>query len=94
MKKLGLDVYGVSYDTPKSNASFAAKNNLPFRLLSDSDRSLARAVGAGRALLPLPKRVSYLVGEDGRVMKFYPKVNPKTHASHVLADFLATIAID
>ena len=94
MKKLGLDVFGVSYDTPESNARFAATNDLPFRLLSDSDRSLARAGGAGRALLPLPKRVSYLVGEDGEVLKFYPKVDPKTHASEVLADFLATIAVD
>jgi peroxiredoxin Q/BCP len=84
----------VSYDTPENNASFATKNGLPFRLLTDSDRSLARAVGAGRALLPLPKRVSFLVGEDGRVVKSYPKVDPKTHASEVLADFLATIAVD
>lgn len=84
----------MSYDAPEINASFAAKNNLPFRLLSDSDRSLAKAVGAGRALLPLPKRISYLVGGDGRVLKSYPKVSPKTHASEVLADFLATIAVD
>jgi peroxiredoxin Q/BCP len=84
----------VSYDTPESNASFATQNNLPFQLLSDSDRALARAVGAGRALLPVPKRVSYLVGDDGKVMKAYPKVDPKTHASDVLADFLATIAVD
>jgi peroxiredoxin Q/BCP len=84
----------VSYDTPESNASFAAKNNLPFQLLTDSDRTLARAVGAGRAFLPVPKRVSYLVGDDGKVMKAYPKVDPKTHASDVLADFLATIAVD
>jgi peroxiredoxin Q/BCP len=84
----------VSYDAPAANASFAAKNNLPFRLLTDSDRSLAKAVGAGRALLPVPKRISYLVGDDGLILKSYPKVDPKAHASEVLADFLATIAVD
>ena len=94
MQKLGLAVYGVSYDNPNTNRDFAEKNKLPYLLLSDTDRSLARAVGAGRALLPLPKRVSYLVGEEGRVLKSYPKVDPKTHASKVLADFLATIAVD
>ena len=84
---LVLKVFGVSYDTPDTNAKFAAKYHLPFLLLSDSDKSLAKQVGAARALLPLPKRISYLVGADGTVLKAYPSVDPATHDDEVLADF-------
>jgi peroxiredoxin Q/BCP len=80
-------VYGVSYDSPETNRAFAEKHRLPFLLLSDTDRALAKAVGAAIPLLPFPKRISYLVGADGRVLKAYPKVSPATHAEEVLEDY-------
>ena len=83
----GIEVFGVSYDRPEVNARFAAKHRLPFTLLSDSDRSLAKRVGAAWPLLPVPKRVSYLVGADGTVLRAYPSVSPTGHADEVLADF-------
>jgi peroxiredoxin Q/BCP len=79
-------VLGVSYDSPEKNRLFAEKNGLPFRLLSDRDHELAKSVGAARALLPFAKRVSYLVGPDGRVLEAYADVDPKTHAEEVLED--------
>ncbi len=82
----GLTVLGVSYDSPESNRRFAEKYHLPFLLLSDTEHRLAKAVGAARALLPFPKRISYLVGPDGKVIRAYPEVNPSTHAAEVLAD--------
>ena len=82
-----MEVFGVSYDSPQKNRSFADKNSLPFLLLSDRDRSLAKAVGAARALLPVPKRISYLVGTDGTILKAYPSVSPSKHADEVLEDF-------
>jgi peroxiredoxin Q/BCP len=84
-------VLGVSFDSPETNRDFAASNDLPFRLLTDRDRALAKAVGASRALLPLPKRVSYLVGADGRVLNAYPEVDPKTHAAEVIKDLRALV---
>jgi peroxiredoxin Q/BCP len=82
-------VLGVSYDTPETNRRFAAAHHLPFRLLSDRDRSLARAVGAAIPLLPFPKRASVLVGGDGRALKVYPSVKPAAHAAEVIADYRA-----
>lgn len=79
----------MSYDSPEKNRAFAEKNNLPFLLLSDSDKELAKSVGAGRFLLPLPKRISYLVGPEGTVIKAYPSVSPAKHADEVIADFRA-----
>ena len=84
---------GVSFDSPEKNRAFAEKNNLPFLLLSDKDHDVAKAVGASRALMPFAKRVSYLVDEDGIVLKVYPKVDPATHAQEVLEDYRALISI-
>ena len=82
---------GVSYDTPEKNRKFAEKNVLPFRLLSDRNHELARSVGAARALVPYAKRISYLVGPDGKVLAAYPSVDPSTHAQEVLDDYRALI---
>ena len=80
LEDAGLTVVGVSYDTPDANRAFAERHRLPFKLLSDGDRSLAAAVGAKSRLLPVPKRISYLVGADGVILKTYPKVSPSTHS--------------
>ncbi len=77
----------MSYDSPATNHAFAEKHHLPFLLLSDSDRTLAKAVGAAIPLLPFPKRISYLIGADGTVLKAYPKVMPASHAEQVLEDY-------
>lgn len=86
LEEAGLTVLGVSFDRPEVNARFAERYGLPFRLLSDSDHALADAVGASRLLLPVPKRISYLVGADGTVLQAYPSVVPASHAEEVLAD--------
>lgn len=84
---------GVSFDAPAKNRKFAEKNALPFRLLSDHNRELAKSVGAARALVPFAKRISYLVGADGKVLAAYPKVDPKTHAQEVLDDYRALMTV-
>ena len=75
-----------SYDKPEDNRKWAEKNNLPFKLLSDRDKTLAKAVGAARSMIPVPKRISYLIGADGLVLVAYPDVKPGEHAEEVLAD--------
>jgi peroxiredoxin len=83
-------VLGVSYDSPEANRRFAAANHLPFLLLSDRERALARAVGAAGAAAASACRV--LVGSDGLVLKVYPRVTPATHPAEVIADFRALSA--
>ncbi len=82
---------GISYDSPDKNRKFAEKNSLPFLLLSDKDHTVAKAVGASRALMPFARRVSYLVDENGVVLKAYPKVSPSSHAQEVLEDYRALL---
>jgi peroxiredoxin len=54
--------------------------------LSDREKSLAKSVGAARSMIPVPKRISYLIGADGVIVETYPKVDPGGHAEEVLAD--------
>lgn len=77
---------GVSYDKPEANRNWAEKNDLPFKLLSDREKTLAKAVGAARSVIPVPKRISYLIGADGSVLVAYPDVKPGDHAEEVVAD--------
>ena len=83
----GVTILGVSFDTPADNAAFVKEQGFPFRLLSDADHALAVAVGAAATSgQQYAQRISYLVGPDGKVVKAYPEVTPKTHAQDVLAD--------
>ena len=83
----GVEILGVSFDTPEANAAFVEAESFPFRLLSDTDRALATKVGAAddRAA-PVARRISYVVGPDGKVLKVYRDVTPASHATDVLRD--------
>lgn len=83
-------IFGVSFDPPAENKAFVDAERFPFRLLSDDKRTLAVAVGAADGpTQTVARRISYLVGPDGRVRAVYGSVTPATHAKDVLADLKA-----
>ena len=84
----GLLVFGCSVDNTDAHRAFIKKYSLPFPLLLDPDRKIAANYGAanGIPILGLDKRVTYVIGEDGRIFKVYPKVDPSVHATQILAD--------
>ncbi|HZZ08891.1 MAG TPA: peroxiredoxin [Candidatus Binataceae bacterium] len=84
----GIAVLGCSIDSPESHKAFIRKYRLPFPLLLDPDRSIARAYGAenGIPILGLDRRITYVIGEDGRISKVYPSVDPGVHAKQIVHD--------
>jgi peroxiredoxin Q/BCP len=71
----------------KDNAAFANKFNYNFPLLCDTTREIGMAYGAcDDPKAGTARRISYLIGPDGKVKKAYPKVNPAAHPDEVLAD--------
>jgi len=85
----GARVIGVSPDSPKSHTKFIAKFNLNFTLLADVEHKLAEACGIwieksmyGKSYMGV-ERTTFLVGEDGSVVKIWRKVTPKGHAEEV-----------
>ncbi|QDT17491.1 thioredoxin-dependent thiol peroxidase [Alienimonas californiensis] len=84
-------VLGVSPDPPASHEKFIAKQELPFRLLSDEDKAVATAYGVwveksmyGRKYMGV-QRATFLIAEGGTIAAAWPKVKVKGHADAVLA---------
>lgn len=70
----------------EENAAFAEKQGYPFPLLCDVDRKIGMAYGSAESpSSEFAKRISYLIGPDGKIVHAYPKVSPKTHPEEVLA---------
>lgn len=88
LRALGADVLGLSAQTVAEQAEFAAREHLPFALLSDPELRLGGALRlpafeAGG--MRLYKRLT-LVVEDGVVGKaFYPVFPPDRNAADVVA---------
>lgn len=78
---------GISVDAPAANKAFKEKFSFPFDLLSDESREVAIAFGAADAKdAPRAKRISYIIGPDGRIARAYAEVKPEEHIAQVLAD--------
>jgi thioredoxin-dependent peroxiredoxin len=65
--KLGAVVIGVSADSSQRHQAFAARQRLPFLLLSDQDGSLRKAYRVPKALRILPGRVTYVIDRAGTI---------------------------
>ena len=65
------EVIGVSSDSIKSHERFAAKQRLPFLLLSDRDGAVRNLYGVERTLGILPGRVTYVISRGGTVRHVY-----------------------
>ena len=82
---------GISKDSPKAQKKFQDKYSLPYTLLADEDKNLCEAFGVmkeknmyGRTTMGI-ERTSFLIDEQGKIAKIFPKVKPEGHAEEVLA---------
>lgn len=90
--KLNVEVLGVSVDNQKKHKKFADKYELPFKLLVDEEKIIVQAYKVwglkkmmGREYMGT-NRVTYIIDENGKIMKVYPKVKPEKHAEEILQD--------
>ena len=84
LQSAGVAVFGVSTQDTASHQAFAGKYNLPFPLLPDKGGAIAAQYHVP-VFLGLTKRVTYLIGKDGRVAYVWPAVKPVGHAADILA---------
>jgi peroxiredoxin Q/BCP len=65
----GVEIVGVSRDSSDSHARFASKHGLPFKLLADESGEITKAYEATLfgGLLPVSKRITYVIDRDGVV---------------------------
>ena len=84
-RRLGVSVLGVSVQDVASKKAFATRHGLPFPLLADTDKSVARAYDV-LAPLGFSRRETYIIDPQGTVTRHYASVDPKTHSAQLLAD--------
>ena len=79
-KALGAEVIGVSSDSVAAHQKFAKRYELPFLLLSDSNKKLRKLFGVPNDLLGLiPGRVTYVADEKGIVILVFNSMSGKIH---------------
>jgi peroxiredoxin Q/BCP len=82
LQERGVQVIGVSSDSPAAQKRFREKHHLPFTLLADEDHSVANAFGV-RLLLGMTHRQAFLV-KDGRIIWRDLRASTREQAGDVL----------
>jgi peroxiredoxin Q/BCP len=90
-RKAGVEVIGISPDSPESHQKFARKHDLEVRLAADADKAVANAYGVwveksmyGRKYMGV-ERSTFLIDKSGRIARSWRKVKVTGHADEVLA---------
>lgn len=93
LKQNNIEVLGVSIDDEESHQKFIEKYDLPFTLLADTDKKVVNKYGVygeknmyGRKYMGT-KRMTFLIGEDGKIKKIFKRVKVAEHADEVLEAF-------
>ncbi len=84
LKKDGVEVIGVSFDSAESHQKFIQQYNLNFPLLADTDGKIADAYGVRReAGKNMARRVSFLIGKDGKIAHITDNSNADVHLAEM-----------
>jgi thioredoxin-dependent peroxiredoxin len=89
--KEGAVILGISVDDVESHKKFAEKHGLPFTLLADSDKAVAKEYGVLKSygVMEVARRDTFLVDPQGRIAKHYESVDPDSNSKIVLEDIKA-----
>ncbi len=95
LKRMGVNVIGISRDNSKSHQKFTEKYQLQFSLWSDPEHKLLEAFGAwgekkfmGKLFMGI-NRSTFIINPDGFIVKTFEKVTPKNHGGEIV-EFLKT----
>ena len=90
LRGMGFEVIGVSADSAKSHETFKTKFNLPFALVSDTDKSVLTAYGVwgekkfmGKSFMGII-RTTFVIDDTGLIANIIDKVNTKDHAKQIM----------
>ncbi|MGB7595405.1 MAG: thioredoxin-dependent thiol peroxidase [Erysipelotrichaceae bacterium] len=88
--KRNIKVFGISKDGGDSHRKFESDFDLNFELLSDEDHAIIEAYGVWGEKMNYGKpymgvlRTTFVVDPNGKVVKIFPKVDPKLDPQQVL----------
>jgi peroxiredoxin Q/BCP len=89
LKEANIVILGISFDSPESHQKFKKDYNLPFLLLSDENREVAKRYGSSWGILGnlLIKRQTYLIDEQGIIIDILKNVDINQHAQEIINAF-------
>ncbi len=83
-------VVGVSADSQKRHQNFIAKQNLPFPLIADEEKTIINAYGCwgpkkfmGREFDGIYRK-TFIINGEGVITKIFEKVKTKLHTEQIL----------
>jgi thioredoxin-dependent peroxiredoxin len=77
--------FAASVDQLDANQAFARSLGVDYPLLSDPDKSVAKAYGVVDEDQPFASRWTFYIGVDGRILYIDKQVSPATHGRTVAA---------
>ena len=81
----GASIVGVSLDDQASHRRFSDTHGLPFALLSDTDKAIAKRFDVGRFFGLMLKRVTYVIDRDGTIRGvFHHELSVNRHIEDTL----------
>lgn len=84
---MGVEIVGVSFDTPEENQTFAEQQGFEYELWSDDDKDMALYYGAATSQsTSMPSRITMLLDSDGTLILEYLSVSTSSHPGEALAD--------
>ena len=92
LTKKGFVVIGVSPDAENSHQKFASKYDLPFNLIADTSKTILNKYGVWGVKKMYGKeyegvlRTTYVIDEQGKIVKVIPKVETGDHAKQILSE--------
>lgn len=92
IRKFNTAYFMASVDPLVENKGFAAQTGADFPLLSDEDKSVAKAYGVLQ-WRGFAKRQTFYIGQDGRILKIDANIRPETSAEDI-ASTLDTLQIE
>ena len=81
-----ISILGISFDPKSDLKSFKEKYNLPFDLLSDTDKLMGSAYGVNKYFF-FPSRKTFLINEKGILVHIFDEVNLHAHPKDILKVF-------
>jgi peroxiredoxin Q/BCP len=86
LKTNNVEVIGVSFDSADSHKKFiAARYNLNFTLLADPEGKIVAAYDVKMPGREMSRRVSFLIGLDGKIVHVTDAMNPQMHFDEMKA---------
>jgi peroxiredoxin Q/BCP len=80
-----VEIVGVSFDSADSHLKFITQYKLPFTLIADTDGKIADAYEVRNAGKNIARRVSFLIGLDGKIVHVTDSGNPDVHLDEMKA---------